>query len=289
MAKPISRSGKQALIACCALLTSLLLYSCSSLQFAYNRLDWLLAEQIDDYISFSDNQEALLEKHLEQLLRWHRHSQLPIYAQWLRRVQNHLSEGLQPEDLDAYETELRAMYGALLQQLTPPAAELLATLSDDQVEELLTALDKRNRKYQTKRADLPPAKWRNKRAEQMLEHSERWLGDTTPQQGERIEQWAAELELSAPETLVYRQRWRDAFGKLLQERQQPDFGHRLYDLAARPEILQSDTLRRMRRHNLQLFKQLLLDLYVLSNTEQRHYLGHRLQTLSNDFDELAAQ
>ena len=286
---PVRHAVKPILISGCVLLISFLLYGCSSLQFAYNRLDWLLAEQIDNYVSFSDRQETLLDKHLDRQLRWHRRSQLPIYAKWLRHLEGQLEKGLQLTDLNIYETELRALYGASLKQLAPSAAELLTTLSDAQVTELLAALEERNQDYKTERVDPAPAKQRKKRIERLLEHSERWLGDTTPQQRQRIEQWAAQSMLSGSETLSYRQRWQNAFGELLQERQQADFERRLYALAVNAEDLQSAELRRMRQHNLQTFKQLLIDLYALANAEQKHYLAHRLQTLAHDFDELAAQ
>lgn len=269
----------------------LLLSGCSSLQFAYNRLDWLISYQLGHFVSWTDSQEELLSQILEQQLRWHRSSQLPIYASWLQNLRTSLNTDtrLTVQDLDSYEADLRAMYSQLVHQLSPAAAKLLSTLNITQIEQFMTALEQRNREFYEERVAISERAQRAYRVKQMLEQIERWLGEVTPRQRQRVESWAATLELSSAETLAFRQHWQKAFRALLQQRQVADFQRQLRDFALAPEALQTSALRLKRQHNLQLFKLLLRDIYGQLNSGQQQYLDNRLQTLSGDFIELAAQ
>jgi len=265
------------------------LSACSSLQFAYKRLDWLIAHQLDDYVSLTDHQDELLDTLLEQQLDWHRRSQLPIYAGFLQQLRRNLNTELTLADLDNYEHELRSAYATLVQQLIPDAAILLATLNEEQIIQLSEALAERNRKYQKKRVDVSTQSQREYRIKRALKQLDRWLGESTAQQQQRIEQWAAALELSSAQILVYRQQWRAAFIALLAQRKTTAFQTHLEKLMAYPEALQTPRLRAIRAHNLQLTKELVLDIAMLMNSEQRHYLDHRLQTLAEDFTQLATE
>ncbi|MEZ5589423.1 MAG: DUF6279 family lipoprotein [Gammaproteobacteria bacterium] len=269
----------------------LLLSGCSSLQFAYNRLDWLISYQLGHFVNWTDSQEELLSQILEQQLHWHRSSQLPVYASWLQNLRTSLNTDtrLTVQDLDSYEADLRTMYSQLVHQLSPAAARLLSTLNTAQIEQLMTALEQRNREYYEERVAISVRAQRAYRVEQMLKQIERWLGEVTPHQRQRVQSWAAALELSSAETLAFREHWQKALRALLQQRQEADFQHRLRDLALDPESWQTAALRLKRQHNLQSFKQLLHDIYSQINSGQQQYLDNRLQTLSGDFIELAAQ
>lgn len=267
----------------------ILLASCSSVQFAYNRLDWLISYRISDYVSLSDAQEEQLDSLLEQQLRWHRSTQLPVYARSLQSLRSKLETGLQRRDLDTLQTEWMGYYQVLVQQLTPPTAELLRSLSDGQVQELLQAAEQNLQKYQTEWVAVTAGQVRAERAEQMAERLERWLGELNPSQQAKIRAWSNAIEITGSETLAYRQRWLAAMAELLQTRQQPGFATRLQDFILSSETLQSATLQTMRQQNRELFKEFIVTMMSSMSSGQQQYLQQQLARLAEDFIVLAKQ
>ena len=55
-----------------------------STKFTYNNLDWLIHWYIDDYVSLSDNQEALFDKYFADWQSWHRSQELGKYIEHLK-------------------------------------------------------------------------------------------------------------------------------------------------------------------------------------------------------------
>ncbi|OEF25762.1 hypothetical protein A1QC_08320 [Vibrio rumoiensis 1S-45] len=55
------------------------LSACSSTQFFYDRLDWMVAQYVDRYVTLNDDQESQLKQSVNDVKQWHREHQLPQY------------------------------------------------------------------------------------------------------------------------------------------------------------------------------------------------------------------
>lgn len=120
---------------------SLLLGSCSTFQFLYNQLDWILLNRADHYVDLNSSQRAALENDVAALQEWHRNTQLTRYVALLEELSIRTQKPLTDTDFIWMEEEMRALYFPLMERAIPPIARLLSTLDDEQIEYLKEQLD----------------------------------------------------------------------------------------------------------------------------------------------------
>ena len=75
----------------------LLLGACSSTNFVYNRLDFLIPWYVDDYADLDVQQKTYLEKEMVPFLAWHRSQELPDYLKILEGIEDNLDRPQTPE------------------------------------------------------------------------------------------------------------------------------------------------------------------------------------------------
>lgn len=126
-AKRVFRNTTLTLAAC------LLLTSCSSIQFAYNRLDWYLLNRADHYLDLNSQQQDFLEIEVEKLHQWHRHTQLPAYANLLDESAQRSLKPLTDADFIWAENQMISVYVELMERAIPPIASLLGSLDNEQI------------------------------------------------------------------------------------------------------------------------------------------------------------
>ncbi len=269
------------------LLTALWLTGCS-VQFGYERLDRLIPWYLDDYVDFSGEQYAALRDALHAQLCWHRDTQLPRYAAWLRGIDRDLQGELSAAALDRYEAELWAAWKDLLRQVVPDAARLLADLSDRQVEELAERFELKNREYAAERVDSAPRKQRARAAREMRKMLERWTGDLTDEQERALTRWRDDIALLGAERLAVRRAWQARLLALLRERHDPArLQAGLHELFVDFESLRTPAYQRQWQHNAQLTKTLILHVQASLTPRQKAHITERIAGLIDDFTQLA--
>ena len=101
---------------------------------------------VNKQVSLDNEQELLFRTALDEQLRWHCASQLPDYVSFLNTVDQDLTAGrLDAERLKSHAETLAGFGRQLLTETRPVILDLMASLDDRQVEELLEGVDKRNR------------------------------------------------------------------------------------------------------------------------------------------------
>ena len=279
----IYRKYRLSFIACI-----LLLAACNSITFVYQQLDWLIPWYVDDYITLSAEQQQDFEKQLGQLLVWHRTTQLTDYAAWLKGFNDNIKQGLTTTDLDEHEQTLRAFWRQLTLRLLPDITDLLGSLSDQQINELFTRIEKRNSEFKTEYFDLNTEQRAQERVERTQKQLNRWLRKLTPAQIKLLQDWSNDYESDPQSTLKYRQHWQSQLRQALNDRSDKAlFADQLEALFAYPEALQEDSLQQRRQRNLKRFKNLLLDILNTMNDSQKRYLHAKLDDLAEDFARLA--
>ena len=265
----------------------LLLAACSTVKLLYDRLDWMLPWYIGRYVELNDDQQALLDQRLAELLSWHRQTQLPQYASWLRELEDDLADGLEPDELDRYERRLERFWSELMHRLAPDAALLLAELSPEQREQLFEAMAERNREYRRRYVDPDPLRIADRRAENALDRLEYWLGGTTPEQIDIIRDWSRRYAPLGERNLAFRQHWQQQLRGLVDGHATSVFAPSLAVMLVEPENGQPVTLSDTRSRVRVLTRELLLELDRTLSSRQRQYLLARLASLAEDFEQLA--
>lgn len=262
---------------------AVLLAGCSTVKLLYDRMDWLLPWYVGHYVDLTGDQQSLLDQRLAELLRWHRQTQLPQYARWLRELADDLVDGLEREELARHERTLERFWSESIQRLAPDMALLLAELSVDQREQLFEALAERNRRYQRRYVDPPLLRVVDRRTEQARERLEYWLGGITTEQTAIIRDWGRRYAPLGERNLAFRQHWQQRLRGLVDGHTTPVFESAFTGLLIEPEDARSATLTRVRV----LTRELLLALDQSLSSRQRQHLLGRLTALAEDFEQLA--
>ncbi len=264
------------------LLAALLLSGCGA-KFAYNNLNLITPWYVDDYIDLNEQQQVIFDRHLDELHRWHRQTELPEYRQLFTDLHQHLQQPqLDPQLLRTKITQLRGHWDALIQQASPAVIELSATLTDTQREEFFAALEERNQK-RLKRADTPEEHKR-----ESIERIEKWMGPLSKQQRTWVESFAAENPDLTGETVAAHRAFQAQLSNLMSQSTMASFPSRIGALLA--DALggseEGQRLNRLRQQQLNARVELFQTLWSSATDNQKRKVRSRLKGYIDDIDDL---
>ncbi len=191
--------------AVCIVLVPLLLScsGCNVVTFGYNHADVILRHWANNWGSYNAQQREEIRRDVDQYLAWHRQYALPEYIAFLQNLQALLARDgtLQPEDAAHVRAELARLYRLTMTPIARPAAHFLATLSNEQIEELHHNLEKDMREL---RQDLLPDGARenyHSRAKEHIKLVERLVGNLTSKQEDEVAALSARIPFATEEYL----------------------------------------------------------------------------------------
>jgi hypothetical protein len=127
---------------------SFLLSSCSSIQLAYNQVDFLLKWWIDDYVDLTSEQEQMYDQSIPLLVKKHRQEELPKALQQLRKLRAKLDQPLQIDDGVNIVKDIKSFSRTSINLLQDDAVTLSLSLQPKQFSNLENAFAKSNKKFQ---------------------------------------------------------------------------------------------------------------------------------------------
>ena len=171
------------------LLMLLLLLSsgCSMIRVGYGHFDSVAAWMVHDYFDLNADQRDLFAQRIERLHSWHRQTQLPEYAQFLGDIQTRAKRGLRDSDLLWLVDGSKQRYARIAARGAADAADLLTTLTPEQVETLRQQVDKANRKFMREhRVNDSEAERRKVVQQRTLSQLRDWVGPLSDAQETRV-------------------------------------------------------------------------------------------------------
>jgi len=267
----------------------LLLSACST-KMAYNYLDWILEWYAGDLVTLDYDQEWQLRKALTNELDWHRKKQLPLYAEGLDHLKQAIDNGLTVEELQKiYARQEQGLYELFI-QITPSLSQLLATLSDKQVTELLENLEDQNQDLEEEYVDKPRQKLIELRIERLTDRVENWVGPLSNEQKQWIETWSSQVKPTAQQWIENRRAWQNRLGSILREnRSGTDFEEHLRKLFVNSQKTWPESYRVDFEYNRQLVFNLFVKLVNNLSTKQRQHLFDEIAVLRKQLMELHNQ
>jgi hypothetical protein len=168
-------------------------------------------------------------------------------------------------------------------------AELIPLLSDAQVGEYFSNLDRDNAEMWADTLGLSPEQLRRRAEQQMEEQLERWIGDLTPAQQLALRAWSADVSMvSAAARIEARVAWQQELRQLMQTRADgAALRAGLRQLLAEPERGWSPEYAHQRALRREQMLQLLTSVGSTLTDRQRARLARRALGWAQDFDELA--
>jgi hypothetical protein len=269
------------------LLASLLLTGCV-VRIAYGQLDWLTRWSVDSYLDLNASQERLVSEIIGRNLAWHRATELPQYADYLRELRAGVAGPVSAEFIAQQYSLTLVIWDRTLQQLSPDIARLLLTLDDEQVSEFFDELEERNAELiEEYSASAPDA--RRKKQDRSIIRAFRWfVGALSPEQEAVVKSHTAGMHDLTGQWLQRRRAWQSAFHELLAGRSgNTAFEKQLTELLLDPNRFDSAEYRRLVAANREVAFAMTADVLSSLNPKQRKHLDDRLSGLARDFDELA--
>ncbi len=260
-------------------------------RLVYPHLDWLIPWYVSDFISLDSDQKNMLEARLSKLLDWHCRTQLPAYASTLRALGQDLVASSPPVDaaaLQAYSTRLMALWKELLYQIGPDIAAILATATDDQIDELFHNLEKQNQKFKKEYVEMPPDELILNREERLIKRTKYWISTLNPEQKQILADWNLQLASIGVDWLQNRAITQaEARSLLAQRHANPGFRVAMQELIINPESMRTPEYQRKIDFNTAVTIRHMVRLNKLLSEKQRSYLLDRIESLAADFDILS--
>ncbi|ADE12401.1 DUF6279 family lipoprotein [Sideroxydans lithotrophicus] len=168
---------------------------CSTVTFGYNHADWLLRYWVNDYTSFDSRQKKEIHDDVDDYMRWHRQNALPEYIAFLQDLDALTRHGraIDAKDVDRTRAGINRLYRLTVTPAIRPAAHLLSTLDDRQIEELRKTLAEKNRDENKEETSGSEQENLDRRAKRYIDFAETLAGHLSTEQKQRIRQMSMRI------------------------------------------------------------------------------------------------
>ncbi|MEQ1804267.1 MAG: DUF6279 family lipoprotein [Burkholderiaceae bacterium] len=270
-----------------------LLGACSALRFGYNQADELAFWWLDGYADFDNTQAFRVRQALTQWHTWHRRTQLPDYTALLVQVQAEAPEPVTAQRLCSWWDNARSRIDVALESAIPAAAELLLTLTPQQIEHIERRYGKFNAEFRQDYLQTDPAQRMKASVKRAVDRAETLYGRIDDAQRERIgrlvaqspfdaELWFSERKARQQEALQMLRRLKaDAAGA---DQAQAAVRAYIERMAHSPRA----EYRRYAQTLVQYNCQFAAELHNATSTSQRQALGQRLKGWETDLRALSS-
>lgn len=259
-------------------------------RFVYNHLDWIIPWYIGQMISLNNDQESVLEKRLISQLKWHRTTQLSEYSKSLQEIGTAVKADLTMEHLDRFHLTMRRYWQDLVRHVGPDLAKILSTATDEQIDELMRNLEKRNQKFREDYIDLPKEELREKKQNRMTRFLTFCMGDLNERQEKIVKQWSHDLKDIGIARLEYIKLGQEKFKGMLKKRKDLVwFEKELCELLYFDRETWPDEFRKIAEHNRELTKRVFIDIQRCMTADQKKEFFENALSLSNELHELSKE
>ncbi|QYF95204.1 hypothetical protein KY495_08640 [Massilia sp. PAMC28688] len=167
----------------CLLLVMAAVAACSSVRFAYNQGDTLLYWWVDAYVDLDSEQGGMVKQDIDQLINWHRKTQLRDYGQLLAQAQAKLGNGnVSHADLRGLYKDVLARTEVLAFKALPELTDLALSVKPDQIANIEEKFRKNNETYRKKFIAIDTDKKQKQRYKKSMEQLNLWFGDFSREQ-----------------------------------------------------------------------------------------------------------
>ena len=261
------------------------LVGCSANRFIYNRADTFVRWVVDDYVDLNRDQQAAFDTDLQQLLDWHRRDELPQYRQFIVSSRYALGNGVTLQEAVAISESIEAAADRIQIRLVDLLLHSAERLSDRQIQDFLSEVDRQQADYATKRLTRDEQTYYQDSSDSLASLAKRLMGRLSKEQKGLIEVEVAQL--TRLDHLWHRARavWGAKLRAIL-ERKAPDWQSQVRFLGdTRSQARTPEYIEGIER-NGDIILALLVDLINTRTERQDKHLRRFIDGLINDIDAL---
>lgn len=268
---------------------------CSFVRLGYNQAHELAYWWLDRHVDFDSAQSPRVRDALGQWFAWHRREQLPDYVRLLARAQTEVQAPMTAAQVCAWYDEGRSRARIAFEHALPAIAELAATLTPRQVENIERRHAKVNAEYREEVLQADPAKRRKAALKRGVERAEMVYGKLDAAQRERLGEALAQSPYDPDRSFAQRQRSQQDAVQIFRQATGGDAVDRKATqdaLAAYALAMQRSGDADARRYSEEVTRYncaLIAGLHNGTTPEQRRHAADKLAEWSGDLRSLAAE
>ncbi len=286
------KSCTRSLLLC---LVMLALAGCTSslvVRTLYADLDDRAADRFKEYADFNERQEQWIDARAAEFHRWHRATQLPLYASQLQQLGTQLENQptLSLDAIKALELTVRGLTDNI-RDCHPlnQATEFLVNLSDRQVAQIDRHMRQQHLKFRNRYNKESPEERLQRRVTNITKWSGRFGASFNAQQRELLVQTLQQQHSLGQQRMQQRVRWLDRFNGNLQQRTSPQFASKLAKLLDEQWRETERDYPKEWRENEQLWTHFLQEFLTLQSAEQRNTMLGRINKFSNIISSMSSK
>lgn len=258
------------------------LTACSS-RWIYNQLDWLIIWYVDDYVSINEL-EPEFSGALDELLYWHRTTQLPLYRLELQTIKESINGPFDEARFELHYLTFTTFTQTTLNKAGEKFIPLISKMSEQQKTELLENLADKNTQYAERNIEIGELASRHKTLEKMQEFMEDALGELSDSQLNLMAQWAKTKPWMAPALYQNRLNWQQNLSHILKNTTIDQKA--LKGLFKNPQRNWSVAFNTQKHQNQQAMQSLITKMLPTLTQKQRNHLIKKIDSYIEDLDYL---
>jgi len=263
-------------------------------RLAYTLAPDLAHGWLDGYLGFDEPQSELARDQLGQFFRWHRASQLPVYAKLLTRARGEVVDNITPASACRWYAEVFGQLRPSIDHALPMAAQVVRILTPRQVQTLERKYQKVNLEFRETYLQPDPKDRLKASVKRALSRAESLYGTLDPAQKDRLargiaaspfdpEAWLAERMRRQQDTVRTLRRLASAATPASAEAAQAALRPLADQALSSPDPAYRAYQERLKQYNCTLAAQL----HNATSRDQRATAAARLQGWEEDLRSLA--
>ncbi len=259
-----------------------LLVSCNTLHITYSTADWILLWKLDRYFALSASQENYLDLQVKAFHVWHRHHQLPQYAQFLAQIDEFSKNELSQAELENIFASVEYFRVHLARRASPPGAEFLATGTPAQIRHFEEMLDQDYRRLVSEIGDDPEVRL-DTRVATTSETLTTWVGELSVDQETYIRERMRKIPDTRDMWLAHRKSRQEKLLELLRSAHDPfSLEQGLFQWLADSKTGATEEYLVVSREWREGVQRAVLDIDRILTRDQRAHFSRKLQGLIHD-------
>ena len=269
-------------------MAALAVVGCSATRLVYQRLDWLMAWRLHDYVSLNVAQKAEFKRDFSGIWQWHRSHELPLYARDLREMAAGLGSPATPEQVASYSAHFEESWERLMEKTVSGVCDVVRSLDDAQAREILDGVDDDIVKFTEEYVRPSPEELRRNSEKRSAKWVRRWTGPLNPRQQELLHRWGGERRALGAAWLEQRRQWRQQLEQTLRQRSATPDCAQFRPLFVTPLATARKVLADDLAYNEALWNHLIADMVNAMDARQHKYARGELLDFAAELEELAA-